>query len=129
FVDPNHVAELMADPVKLADELCLVGFRPDNETYWVLDGQHHVAAALLCGARPMLCRVFDSDGWKTEAQVYRNFIRAHTQDVATDPDQNGDGITPTVVDDPTSAAADTSVAGSVSFEDDVDNSIALDGML
>jgi hypothetical protein len=67
-LDQDHVDEL-ADKPNLANRVGLLARRPDG-SLWIVDGQHHTAAAVQEGIESMTYQVFDSTGWRMEKRVF-----------------------------------------------------------
>lgn len=74
-LDHDKVEHLTAEPKdRLAGRVGLLAHRPDG-TYWVVDGQHHTAAAVKAGIRKLTYQCFDSTGEQMEARVYAAWQR------------------------------------------------------
>jgi phage portal protein BeeE len=68
--DDEHVARIAAKGKgKLKGRLGLLA-RRDDGTLWIIDGQHHSAAAVVLGIKKMTYLVFDSTGPDLEARVF-----------------------------------------------------------
>jgi hypothetical protein len=57
---------------ELKGRTALVAYHPDG-TYWVIDGQHHTAAAVRLGIDLVGCWVYNSTGWKMDKEVFNAF--------------------------------------------------------
>lgn len=92
-LDPERVAEIRKQKrKKIAARWGLLGRRGDG-SHWVINGQHHTQAALEEGIPTLNYRVFDSDGWVQEAEVFAAWQRWHdqyhaSQDAGRDADNN-----------------------------------------
>lgn len=56
----------------------LLAIRPDS-TLWVINGQHHTAAAVEQGVKHLTYQAFVSDGWRDEARVYAAWQAWHDE--------------------------------------------------
>ncbi len=71
------VRKYMAEPrQRLMERVGLLALRPDG-SMWVVDGQHHTAAAVAEGVTAMTYQQFASTGPKMEARVYAAYRRWH----------------------------------------------------
>lgn len=72
----NRIEERVEEKLKhyhaWKEKHCVVAQREDG-TYWIINGQHHADAAMRLGATSVPCFVFNSTGWKFEAQVFKKF--------------------------------------------------------
>lgn len=76
-LDGGRVEAFEADGrKKLAKRWGLVAQRPDG-SLWLINGQHHTAAAVALGVDEMRYRAFDSTGWRQERQVYLAWQQWH----------------------------------------------------
>lgn len=78
-LDTGRVKKYRKEPKdKLGSRWGLVAQRPDG-SYWIINGAHHTAAAILEGIPALAYRVFQSTGWKMEQRVYAAWEKWHAQ--------------------------------------------------
>jgi hypothetical protein len=81
--DPQRTAAYAGEPrKKLRSRVGLVAVRPDG-TMWIVNGQHHTAAAIKRGVHTMRYEAFRSTGWRMEKRVYLAWERWHAANAHT----------------------------------------------
>lgn len=71
-LDQERVSKARRKAVRASQ--VLVSVHPD-ETYWVIDGQHHAEAALRFDFDLIDCWVFQSPGWERDREIFNEFQR------------------------------------------------------
>lgn len=75
-LDVERVTELAKDPKELKGHVGLLAIRPDG-SMWVVEGQHHTAAAVQDDIPELSYQTFKSSGWKMEQKVYMAYHLWH----------------------------------------------------